>query len=1728
MPTFSANPDNFGELLQMVKDGHEIALTAGEYKGPFTIERAIALRGEGENTVIFASDEPALKIAVPGVKLENLSVQRTVGGNTGEVAIAAAPNTAPVLDRVRCLGTAPNVQWLGVSWDIPTAVHFGEIQTNRYLQRTEQLQLGGDCTVSWSQPWLQVQQPCLSCGLQKLDIALNSQDIPAGTNLSGFIFLQASSQNFSIEISAIVTAPQTSHHQSPLSSQIATATLNEENWGYRFLGNQAIDYLIREIEGKNALLKYPEFSDRRDRAQELLSDILGDEPRPFYVRRKGPGEEAGEEKWELAIATDIEAAKLPEILEKRQKTLSLVALVTEGRSDGLRLLSARLVSPERGRSDGFSVLFFLSLHLNHQSRMGVPISALNRMKTVPFCGDCVPTEEQLKGWKAFLKIEERIAKTREFFVPFYGHNYGSATRKITFEITVSEAKLDKSSGISLKQDDFWTRAAKARNEDIKLVVRVEESREEDDSTSGKESVKQPAKWNAILLGSIEEIDREKGFVRVRLDSELVEKIGEGHYQLPKIGFLSFEAAGDLTQIKRQKKALDDLQMGIAQNPYVGEFFFDASQARPLQTTVKLKPEDLLLSGANEDQVAAVEAVLSAPDLVLIQGPPGTGKTTVIAEISYQVALRGGRTLIASQANLAVDNALSRLIHSPVIRALRKGRAERVEEEGLPFLEDKVIGNWLRNTADDCEKRLVKQRENIDFFRELLVGSERFYAYLRDEENLQESQEELRWYKVELEETCKAQESVYEEAEAKQREVVEYFLPSLESLMSKSSVDWEDVAVINLLTAAIKLCDSTKDLRLGYISEGNFKVNVEKAARMAAELGLQPPHDLRLNPFSLAAWLKEQGLPQIQMSLSHCINAISSIREAAEAARTLREKSAAVQSLETNYQRFITLTAQKNLQETIKSCENKKLRIVAVRSEINQWKSTAYQRIYVAMKQCVETNRAFTDELIQLPLDVVSFVKANPAPWGAHLDKCKLKIAILITRKSEANKIALVERQLNGVAKEVISSIATTTRNWLSQQQELEQNQKTSVLKSLKNWESTAYESVYEELKKCVEERRRFTDNMIKLPPDLLASVPVKPQPWRSNLDRCRSKIANLIAKQSEVQIPNFDAELTPIAAEAIDGIAASISQWLEQKQPEAEKQLQQLKQQLKEQQQAITRQQQQQQAIANAKKELEVLQREAEAKSQRAMQALAELSKESGIPANLRSFAMRYQSFPSLSQAIANIPVSEFPQRAKWWENQINQFEKLISSLDPLLELRVIKNALTTIQGILQKGVDKALNQLRECQNQLQQMEVELQQLQQQLQLSPTLISERKWWESAWQTIPDRLKPPIPANGLFDLNFLRTVKAQFDAWHQQLTQEEYHLKRYQNLIQDWIAKLRNPSEQDQSELRRIYIDNANVIGITCSQVAGYGFKEFSNFDVVIIDEVSKCTPPEILIPALKGKKLVLIGDYRQLPPMLHEKSLEEIATEMGSEPDDINFLEESLFKKQFETAPESIKRRLTIQYRMHPHIMGAINQFYDHSLRCGIIEPEKVRSHNLAGDIIRAEQHLIWVKMPQEQSFEEQLEGTSRYNLKEVDAIDILCEQMEDVWSLKVAEGQPKKEIGIITFYGAQLRRIEEMLSNRKFPSLSIRTGTVDRFQGMERPIIIVSMVRNNSEGDIGFAKKPERVNVAFSRAQELLVIVGCHSLFTKHKGKVGSMYSEVANIVRRNGGLIDVSSILS
>lgn len=1528
MPSFDANPANIGDLLQIIRDGYEINLIAGEYKGPFIIEKAIAIRGNGADTVIFTADEPAIIVKVAGVRIENLAIARTVGGDKGEVALFAETGTLPILEGVRLTGVAENVCWKGVNWDIPAVLDFGEVESDRLVQRSWQLQIGTPCEIVSDLSWLHVQQNYLSPGLQNIEISLNSQNILPGTNLSGYIFLADSEEIREIEITATVkTTSYLPDRESIITRETELEELATEKFGYRFVGENGINNLISDVEGKAAIQRYFDFGEKRDRAEELLNKIVGEEPRLFYLRRRGEGQEIGEEKWELTIATDRDDMELPTILKEREKTLSLVAVVSQDGYGGLRILSARLLSADKGKVDAFSIAYRIRLLRDRQYRIGIPRSVISQMANVPFCGDHLPTEEQLQAWKSFLNIEERMAKERQFCVPFINHNYGSATRKITFQIDASKATIDSVSGDFLKVDNFWQRAAKARNEDIQLL--------EIEPDSNGEKIE-------YRLGSVEEIDREKNLLRIRIDAEIVDQIIEGNYQIPKRGFLSFEAAGDLTQIKRKKRALEELQKGNAQNPYLGEFFFDAAKARPLQRQVKLKPENLLLPAANPDQIAAVEAVLSADDLVLIQGPPGTGKTTVIAEICYQIALRGGRTLIASQANLAVDNALSRLIHSPVIRALRKGRAERVEEEGLPFLEEQVIGTWLKNTAEDCEKRLLKRKENIEFFRQLLASAEKFTSYLKAEETVERNQRT--WQSRLVRTKADERELISQISEIKAQETqINSIVSGLNSLLkSANSVNWENPEVFYLLERLKKWIANDN-----YFKE--YIANVQAAVNLANRMGLVSPGDRET--FGLAAWLRDNvpsWVSEAERGVGEAKSAIASINETQKAVQLYQQYSANVAQLQRNYQQM--LTEQQNIQNWQQIIEN------------------------------IET------------LSMKALIRQH---------------GCLLSYNGETVQIGISSQGLLTIAKPRLPTI------------------KAAVIKTFNR--------------------------------DLKVELVVGTANSQSGSNQLFNEdLANLKRQMSESQ------------------------------------------------------------------RQLENLRQQAGIKASRCRSLLTELKQFAKLPETLRTVVERCLQSTSMSPVLAELPILSAQVSA--WENGINNLTRLISLLDPLAALANIKTNLNLHLSKLQETGESAKEKLKELQNKLREIEAQLKE-----KPSEQLISDRQWWESAWQAIPDRLKPSIPPTGLSDPDFLRTVKAQFDAWQTELEKEEAYLSRYEKLVQDWIQKLRNPSAQDRTELRRTYIDNANVIGITCVQAAGYSFaREFNNFDVVIIDEVSKCTPPELLIPALKGKKLVLIGDYRQLPPMLHENSIEEIAEEMGSTREEMEFLEESLFKRQFEAASESIKSRLTIQYRMHPIIMGAINQFYDHRLQCGIVDADRQRAHNLNGKIIQENHHLIWVKMPLEEDFAERQEGTSRVNIKEVDAIELLCHEMEAAWLTKVAEGNPRKEIGIITFYGAQLRLIEEKINPKNFPSLQIRTGTVDRFQGMERAVVIVSMVRNNNKKDVGFAKKLERINVAFSRAQELLIVVGCHSLFTQEARGVGSMYSKISDIVRRHGGLIDVSSILS
>ena len=1492
MASFQAEPHNFVELLQTVGDGCEISLKSGEYKGPFIINRSITIRGVGRDTVLFTVDEPALTITVPGVRLENLTITRTIGVEEGEIVLSATTETAPICQSVTLTGVAPNIHWEGGNWDIPNLLDFGQIETNRQIERSWELQIGTPCKIISDFNWLRVLNSYLYPGTQVLQIVLNSRDILAGTILSGSILIESEDENRTIEITAEIKAEQSNNVEGIYS---ITSNSKIENWGYKFASDRAIDKFIREIEGEAFIEKSERI--RRERAESLMSYILGDAANLFYVRRQETKQKHDEETWELIIATDREDFPLPPELKQLQKTLRLlVSARPEDGGGGLKVRDASLLFPARGKVDGFAAPCYLKLLPNHLR--GIPAHAIAKINNLPLLSDrYIPTDKQLQVWHTFLEIEERIAKARQFCVFFVSNNDGYDSRRVTFEIDVTSATIDGNSENSLNVDEFWKRAFQSKNEDLMLF----------ESSPKNRNVRDGEK-----LGSITEIERKSSKIKIRLDSDLVERIKLGRYQLPKKGFFCFEAAGDIYQIERKQNALENLKKGRCQNTYLSKFLFDASQARIPKKIIKLQPEDLLKRNANPEQIAAVEAVLSSPDMVLIQGPPGTGKTTVIAEICYQIALRGGKTLIASQANLAVDNALSRLVHNPVIRALRKGKAERVQEEGQAFLEENVIGRWLQNTADDCEKSLSKRQENVEFFQQLLAPAQKFAVYLKFEEEFQNQQYKVQNHKVQLKVDRKQQEKIYEETLEEKSKIITIITKLDNLLKSVPNVDWENPDIKNFLPLL-------KPYTTDNILVESFLINVRIAIINTAELGLIRPNR---GVFGLAAWLRETvaiRISELKTALIYAKDAAIAMLEVAALVKAFKENSLSLNEAQANYQKIII--KQQVIEPKINNLQKQKSEIDFVITAVKEWKSTATSRLYQILNNCRQTGELLTDNDIQLPAGLLMIAKS-------------LNLALLPTNY----KITKIDYLPNWVQ-------LTNALSYEIEGNFVDRRGKQYTFSYFLHHTFSQIPIVLMEDDRI--QWQEFCQQFNNYPQLTI----IQRQVLLKHTQKFLTKIEAIYARSWDLN--NIESTLRRVVEQLLESILANGRLCVKQVKTKTEKELEYLQQQLKEIQ---TTENNYRQQISAAQYQVETAQQQANFEISQVIHLLQQLMQQPNLVKKVRIVSEQYLRKHS--------DIWEQPQPfiavTNSWESSTTSLENLLPYLEPFCILDNIKDDLHQHLFHIEQENENVTRQMAELEIQISELESELEK-----QLPKKLIQDRKWWEQTWQEIPDKFKPKIPTTELFTLDFLRKIQVQYDLWQRELEQDKAYLKRYQNFVQDWITKLHNPSAQDRNELKQIYVDNANVIGITCVQAARGDFsKDFPSFDVVIIDEVSKCTPPELLIPALKAKKIVLVGDHRQLPPMLREDTIEDIVAEMGTSKDELSFIKESLFKLQFESADDSIKKMLATQYRMHPQIMGAINQFYEHRLNCGILEPDLKRAHNLAGEIIQENQHILWIKNP--------------------------------------------------------------------------------------------------------------------------------------------------------------------
>jgi len=375
------------------------------------------------------------------------------------------------------------------------------------------------------------------------------------------------------------------------------------------------------------------------------------------------------------------------------------------------------------------------------------------------------------------------------------------------------------------------------------------------------------------------------------------------------------------------------------------------------------------------------------------------------------------------------------------------------------------------------------------------------------------------------------------------------------------------------------------------------------------------------------------------------------------------------------------------------------------------------------------------------------------------------------------------------------------------------------------------------------------------------------------------------------------------------------------------------------------------------------------------------------------------------------------------------------------------------------------------------------------------------------------------------------------------------LQKQKEIRDDWEKTMRAFKERlidedafkyDQEYYQKIYINACNVVGISCTDnMRNLTDNGYDDFDVVIIDEVSKATPPELLIPLMKARKAVLVGDHRQLPPMFkeHEGSYKELTESQEDAPEEVrdllteeNFrrfrkmVTSSLFKEYFEQADDSIKHSLLVQYRMHTDIMDIINRFYEQRLSCGLSEDvEKMeKSHGLTikgvdgSTFIVPDRHAYWVDSSCTPSGKPIYEArphnsTSNYNVLEKFIVMELLKQIAETYKEQGYGGSNKKTIGVISFYQMQVNELREAFREAKrtydFSAIDVDINTVDRFQGKEKNIIITCLVRNNKRGKASeHVVAFERINVAFSRAQELLFIVGAKHMYENQQVQLPNM----------------------
>lgn len=310
---------------------------------------------------------------------------------------------------------------------------------------------------------------------------------------------------------------------------------------------------------------------------------------------------------------------------------------------------------------------------------------------------------------------------------------------------------------------------------------------------------------------------------------------------------------------------------------------------------------------------------------------------------------------------------------------------------------------------------------------------------------------------------------------------------------------------------------------------------------------------------------------------------------------------------------------------------------------------------------------------------------------------------------------------------------------------------------------------------------------------------------------------------------------------------------------------------------------------------------------------------------------------------------------------------------------------------------------------------------------------------------------------------LRQQRKHADSWHQKMD------------------RLKSRATELELRIRSSLFGEARVIASTLTGAANRVL-EGEKYSTLFIDEAAQALEAACWIAIRKAGRVILAGDHCQLPPTV--KSIMALKGGLGK----------TLMERIVENKPETVTL-LKMQYRMNEQIMKFSSEWFYH----GMVESAPTVSHR---GILDYDTPMMWIDTAECDGKEEFVgENFGRINRAEAElTLQTLQQYLEKIGKQRILE--ESIDVGIISPYRAQVQLLRKELRKREFfrPYRHLLTvNTVDGFQGQERDIILISLVRGNDGGDIGFLRDLRRMNVAITRARMKLIILGSSETMTSH-----------------------------